>query len=60
MKYARGAITTAKGIFAVSWEIEKDNLSIRIQKPPGANVRFVSNESHQSLNLKIEFVERIY
>ncbi len=60
LKYAKGAITTGKGVLAVSWHVEKNDLFVRIQKPPGANVRFVSHESHQSLNLKIEFVERIY
>lgn len=60
LKYARGAISTAKGVLAVSWEIKENDMMVRIQKPPGAKVRFETNDSHGSLNLKIEYVKRIY
>lgn len=53
LTWAKGSVQTAQGLVSVSWKKEGTTLHVEIESPKGVAVRFVRNETHKGLDVKV-------
>jgi len=53
LTWARGTTATARGPVSVSWKLAGEKLEVQYSAPPGVQVAFRRNETHERLEVVV-------